>query len=549
LGDALARLDNKRIRKRAATALQTLQHWNHVYQDVYDYLMPYRQGALNRQPGPPSLNKIFDSTPLRGAPRYAGRAQQFLMPPGEAFFQLEAGPMLAAQGQAEVKSLNEELERYAMIQHGALNNSSFHVSTNEMFLDQFVGTGAMLMLEGDDYNPIRTVAVPKCEVALERGPYGDITGRHWARSFRAYEIAEMWPKGRFSEELRRIIKDEEDKPVTICQSTVWHQDERRWRLYVFRLQNRDGQAGGGGRGDDEDLIFDETYRASPWITPRMFVCAGEAEGFGAGLLSLPGTKTLNKVREYDLKAAAIALFGIWAYQDGSGFNPKTAKFAPGAFWPVRSNATSGAFGPSVQKLNIPGDYDLSRIITEDEREQIRQAQMDRTMPPAAGSVRSPTEILERLKDGGEEMVGLLARQQLEIVTPVVQRANEILANRKILPTDRLNIDQLAVGLRVVSPIVQAAMAKDAKAVVDFAQVVAGLWPDKMSLALRDDDVLTELAKWMGVKERHIPSQAERDQVRQQEAQREQAAMAIEAAKAAPQQQPPQAQDIVNGAVN
>lgn len=532
----------KRIRKRASRAIQNLQLWQPRLQDVYDYLMPYRRGAQNRSPGPPSMNKIFDSTPLRGGPRFAGRVQQFLIPPGQPFYKLHAGPMFNQQG-AEKKRLNEELEQMTEVGHAALNNSNCPVAIGEMFLDYFAGTGAMLIMEGPDHQPIRCVAVPKWEVALEAGPFGDIIGRHWSRCFKAGDLPDLWPKGNFSDELSQKIKNEEDADVTICQSTVWDDEKQRWRLFVFE---HDAAAGAGNK-DDAGFIFEEDYRTSPWITPRCFACPGEAEGFGPGMLALPGTKTLNKVREYDLMAAGIALFGVWAYQDDGAFNPSAAKFAPGAFWKVQSNATNGAFGPSVSKLNIPGDYDLSRMITQDERAQIESAMMDRQLPPVTGSVRSPTELMERLKDSGEELVALLARQHLEIVQPIVMRTNEILARKKVLPAN-LTIDQITIGLQVVSPIVQAAQAQIAKGMVDAASILAGLGgPDVVSMGIRVQEAAPDLSRMLGVKEKYIPTPEEIQNMIAARQQQAQAVAAAEAAKNAPEPPAPD-QQIMNGAV-
>lgn len=510
-------VDIKRLRKRSAKAFEDRRHFDHILKDAYDYIVPYRSqgnvfaGGIAPAAGAQLTDKLFDLTAPRSAFRFAGRMQSYLLPPWQDFFALEAGPAVTQQmDRDQSKSLNEDLATIVKQSHAALRTGSFHTAASEMCVDYYIGTGAMLMLEGDNNDVIRCMSAPIFELALERGPYGsDVWGRHWLREWPAWQIEEMWPSGTYSEEMKRIMKDEADKPIAIMQSTTWDAKSRRWKHAVYRHK-----PAGTGAAEDEPAIYNDEMRTSPWITPRFFVVPGEVMGRGPGMMMLPSVKTLNKARELDLKAAALALFGVWAYRDDGVFNPDTARFSPGAMWAVNSTSTQG-YGPSLQKLDVPGKYDLSRIIIEEEREQIRQAGMDRSLPPEAGAVRSPTEIVERIKDNGEDLLNVLGRQSLEIVQPIAARAIEILENKKILQT-KLNIDQLTLGLRVVSPIIQAAKAAYAKNTIDYAQIVGSLFgPEMVPLTLRLEKVLPDLGRGMGVKEEDLRSEAETGGMKEQ----------------------------------
>jgi hypothetical protein len=502
--------DIKRLRKRSQKAFQDRAHFDRILIDVYDYILPFRShgnvvsGHVTPSTGAQLTDKLFDLTAPRSAYRFSGRMQTYLLPPWQDFFQLEAGPAIAKlMERDEQKRLDEELATISNQVHAALRTGSFHTAASEMCVDYYAGTGAMLMLEGDDADPIKCMSAPIFEIALERGPYGsEIWGRHWLREWPAWQIEQMWPNGKYSDEMKRMIKDEADKPVAIMQSTTWDPQKKRWKHCVYRHK-----PASAGSADEEPEIAEDEFRTSPWITPRFFVVPGEVMGRGPAMMMLPSVKTLNKARELDLKAAALALYGVWAYRDDGVFNPDTARFSPGAMWAVGATQGSG-LGPSLQKLDVPGKYDLSRIIIEEEREQIRQAGMDRSLPPEAGAVRSPTEIVQRIKDHGEDLLNVLGRQSLEIVQPIAMRAIEILDNKKIIQA-KLNIDQLTVGLRVVSPVIQAAHAAYAKNIVDYLQIIGSLFgPDAVPQATRMVKTIPDLGRMMGVKEEYIPSEAE-----------------------------------------
>lgn len=498
----------KRIKKRAEKSWATRRRYDILLDEVYQYVMPYRVSGVHKSgDGQKLTNKLFDSTGPEAAVKFTGRMQQEVTPPFQSFFSLAAGPMLRRSNKKQAKKLDEDLAEIAEQANAALTTSNFTLATAEMYTDFFAGTGAMLMLAGDERQLIRNIAVPIGELALELGPYGDIWGRHWLKTYDAWMIEEMWPRGRFSDELKQQIRHEQDKPISLMQSTVWNPKTQLHELTVFRS----GEGVAGASKDDEASIWDEGFRASPWITPRFWSVPGEALGRGPGLLMLPFVKTLNKTREYELQAAALALFGIWTTTDDAVFNTQTARFKPGTFWKVASNG--GGRGPSLQKLDVPGRFDLSRIVAQEERDQINRIGFNRQLPPDTGAVRSPTEIMARIRDLDIDLGGVYGRVALEIVHPVAQRSIDILATLNVLETN-LSIDQLTVGLTVLSPIANSQKAAQAKKTVDYMQIVSALLgPETLALTMRLENAVPDLGRDIGVAEKHLRDADETAEIR------------------------------------
>lgn len=497
----------KDLRKRVEAASQYRRRWDPLMRDLYDYVIPYRNDFSSATPGDQLTEKIFDGTATESAFRFAGRMQQDLVPPGQKFFKLFAGPAIKL-GEMEKKSFDEQLQLTADTVLAALDASSFHMNAHGMFLDLFGGTGAMLILEGDDTDPVRFLAPAVREVLLEAGPYGDIWGRHWVKSFPAAQLKQMWPRGVFSDATKNKIESEGDALIGICQSSTWDPSEKVWRLTVFEHAAPDSKGGGvaTSASDDAPPIFTEVTKTSPWITPRFMVVPGEPYGRGPGLIALPFVKTLNKAVELDLKAATLALYGVWASRDDD-FNVDTARFEAGAIWSVSS--TGGPTGPSLMKLDVPGKYDLSRVVTEEQRLQIRRATFDDALPPDSAAVRSATEIMERMKQLSQDYGGVFGRLTLEIVQPLVLRVMEILHNKRVLPT-QIKIDALNVGLKVVSPIADTQGVAQARRIVDYAQMIAMLeGPQAIRRYLRDGAMI-DLGRGIGVPERNLTDAEERE---------------------------------------
>jgi len=218
-------------------------------------------------------------------------------------------------------------------------------------------------------------------------------------------------------------------------------------------------------------------------------------------MALPAIKTLNKVVELSLKAAAFAILGLWVYRNDRVFNPNTARMAPGAFWPVAS--TGGPLGASISKLDVPGRFDISNMIIQDLRMAVKEATFDDTLPPDAGAVRSATEIVERLKRLSQDLSGAYARLVLEIMRPLIQRIIDVLYRRNLIETD-LNIDQMLLRVEIVSPIARSQQAQDVSTMVDWLQIMLATGgQEAMLLSAKVEEIYGDIGRKLGVSERYI----------------------------------------------
>ncbi len=488
----------KEAKERTADAWLRKRLYERQLREIFDYIMPYRDpaglyGVTAQTEGENRTDKVFDGTAIAASLRFAGRMQRELTPIFQDFFAIEAGPLMPDGDQK--KQLTEAFQGVGKIANGVLASGSFHMKSHELFLDLFAGTGAMNIKAGDDYQPVRFQTVPITQIALDEGPDGDVWGVDWKREFRLGHLPTLWPQGQFSRDLKRAIKDSPRNKTTVHQNTHFEPSTRRHVLKVWREE-----------GDDRELIWEEDFRTNPWITPRFFVVPGEVYGRGLAHLGLPSAKTTNKARELALLAAAFAVLGLWARRNDGVFNPDTARFEPLAMWQVAT--TGGPLGPTIQRLDVPHNFDISSFIIEDERQQMKMAMMDDALPPLAGAVRSPTEIVERMQLLNQDIGGVFGRLTLEIVSPLVQRVIEILESKGQLST-RITIDQLLTQIRVIAPIAAAQQAARVNSATNWLQLLVMLFGPQAALVFaRVEELAPEMGRWLGVEERFIRSRTE-----------------------------------------
>lgn len=533
------------LRQDAAEAFERATRYHRQLREVYEYFLPFRQtvNEIDAGRGGPSegasiTDKIFDSTGVAAAFNFAGRVQSDWMPLGQPFFKLEAGPLMPRDD--GTAAYQKGLDTITAAAEAVLHARTPAV-VHEGCFDLFAGTMALYIGKGDNDTILEPMAVPAIELALEDGPDGSVHHIWWKRRWRLRDLPAKWPNGKFGDRLSRAIKEKPRDWCTVCQYTYFDATEKRWRLEVWCEEH--------GTGND-DTFHSESFRTNPWIITRFFKLPGESYGRGLAHIGLPSAKTLNKTRELALTAAAFAVMGIFTMRNDGVFNPETAVFSPLSFWPVGYNG--GPFGPSIQRLPVPQDFDVTSIVMKDERDQMKMVLLDDELPEQEAAVRSATEVAGRLRRFSRRWGGVNARLGLEWIVPMVRRTVDTLDDlgtvRRILPAmkpgSRLQIDQLLTKVSIVAPAMSANKAYKVEQATSYLQIIGMLLgPQAVSALSKIDELIPEMGRWMAVEERFIPSKTDLAEIKD----KLRAAMAAEQQAAQPAPKPAElAQQYVNG---
>lgn len=468
--------------------------------DIHRYFSPFRSPTTERSPeggdapeGGERAHYLYDGTAPSAQANFVANMKADWLPSFEPFFTLDNGPLTKLQlDEGARKKRLQDLQTVADVANALL--VPMRQTSDELFHDLFAGTAAMYLKRGSRRNPIQHVVAPVTEIALDTGPDGNVIQRvWWRRNFKGRHIAQHWPDAEIPKGLASRIKGDRNCDVDVIQYTYWDPRDEIWRLCVWTDQDADAE------------IWSEAFSANPWVTPRIFVVPGEAMGRGWAHLGLPFVRTVNKARELALRAAAFALLGLWTRRSDGVFNPKTAVMAPGAMWKVATNG--GPLGATIQRLDVPHNFDISTVVINDEREQIRRVLLDDELPELSDRVRSPTEIAGRMRRYDRNRGGATTRLAQELVRPIVERTLDLMIQIGILPGNvKLTIDQILTEVTITSP--AAAMQKTGKndrLVAWLEMIVMLLGPDALKLHTAIEDIIPEIGRNLGVDERHIRS--------------------------------------------
>jgi hypothetical protein len=506
----------KAIKARREAAEKAKMAFRPLLDEAYEFAIPFRRGATVTGPGEERVNRVFDSTAMEAALRFAGKFARDIFPPG--FFVIAPGEWIP-EGAAK-DELRQKVETVSKIVETFFLSGEWEQAKHEMGIDLAAGNAALLVLKGTMAKPVRFVVVPMDEVAYEEGAYNDVTGVFWSRKWTLRAIAAEFPDGRFTAEFARRMAETPEHEAELCQDTIWDGKTGRWRRIVWCPDNR-------------DTIIEQTEtRTCPWVTPRYFRVPGERYGRGVLHLAMPMIRTLNVTQKILLQAAAIAMLGIYTAIDDGVFNPDNAPLAPGQIWKVARNG--GVLGPSVQRFPDPR-IDLQGLQVDRMQMAVRSAMNDKALPPDVGAVRSPTEIIERVKQIAFDDVGAFGRLVHEGVVPLVKRCVEIAFDLGIIP-EGIAIDDFILRVEVKSPMAMARQQMRSESVLQYAQIVAMLFPDQPQMVdqlVHRDRVAREAAHALMVPANIVPTEDERRAIAERQAMVAGAAIAAQAAAADP----------------
>lgn len=539
----MARKKPELILKRAKDRWKTKKQWHTLWEDAYELTMPHRNPFHEVQEGSVKTDRVYDAQPVNSARRFAARMQTELTPPFEEWFELTTGPTIPNDRESEVRGI---LQQVANIATQVFNTGNFNAAIHEVYEDLGIGTGVMLILEGDDRsNPVRFVSVPQHRVAIGEGPYGRVDSIYRKHEMRARDVEKRWPDMDVPSDISEKAndKDDEDDEFELWETTY------RGKQTVDVTNDRGEKIGeeeetiwyydiiweGGEKKSEPERLLEREYEINPWVVVRWNKLPEENRGRGPIITALPDIKTLNKAKELILKNASLAISAPLMVADDGVTSPDNIRIAPAALIPVARNA--GPNGPSIEPLETARNFDVSQLILDDLRVAIKKMMFDNQLPPPQGETpRSATEIIERMQELAQDIGGSFGRLYLELITPMVQRVIQILFKKGFINTD-VNINNLAVQLQVTSPLARTQNLNDVQNIVQWMQIIANFGgPQGLALSTKAERVFNHIGEKLGVPQDLMRTEQERQQLTQRIAQLAQRGQAQNLARQTPQEE-------------
>ena len=495
----MARLNVRDIIEREAKAQARKDEWRSIYEDCYEFALPqrnlysgYYEGGVA---GKGKMSRVFDSTAIHATQRFANRIQAGLFPPQKEWCRLEAGTGVPEQQRPQAQSA---LDAYTTRMFETLRQTNFDLAMGEFLLDLCVGTAVMMVTPGDEATPIRFTPIPQYLVAIEEGSFGNVDNVYRKLRMKAEAIPQEFPDAEITTELAEAIANSPSKEIDLMDAVIYDYEQGVYCYHVVWPRKR------------QELVY-RTMKSSPFIVARYMKVAGEIYGRGPLVTALSDIKTLNKTVELVLKNASLAISGVYTAADDGVLNPQNIKIQPGAIIGVARNG--GPQGASLAPLPRTGDFNVSQIVMNDLRMNVKKILMDDTLPPDNMSARSATEIAERSRELATNLGSAFGRLIDETMVPLVSRILYILDQQGYIDLP-LKVNGVEVKVTPVAPLAQAQKLQDVNDIVQFMQIANSLG-QQGQMALSIPRITAFIAEKMNIKQDLLSTPEEQEMQMQQ----------------------------------
>jgi len=495
----MPRLNVTELMEREAKAQARKDEWRSIYEDCYEFALPqrnlysgYYEGKVA---GKGKMARVFDSTAIHATQRFANRLQAGLFPPYKQWCRLEPG---SAIPEDDRDAAQDALDKYNVRMFDTLRQTNFDLAMGEFLMDLAVGTAVMMITPGDESTPIRFNSIPQYLVAIEEGPYGRIDNVYRKLRVKAEAVPAEFRDVKMTVELQDAIARTPEKDLDLVDAIILDQETGRYRYHVIWPAKK------------QELVYRE-MRSSPFIVARYTKVAGEVYGRGPLVTAISDIKTLNKTLELLLKNASLAIAGVYTAADDGVLNPQNVKIQPGSIISVARNG--GAQGPSLTPLPKAGDFNVSQIVINDLRMNIKKIMMDDTLPPDNMSARSATEIAERTRELATNLGSAFGRMITEILVPIVSRTLYVLDQQGLIDLP-LRVNGVEVKVTPVSPLAQAQKLQEINDVIQYMQIANSMGPQgQVTVAV--PRVLKFIAERLGISQELLATPEEQQMMMQQ----------------------------------
>ena len=488
----------KNLKARIKKAESLKDDRRSLNESAYEMAMPQRNLYNSSNVGDSRMSGLFTSTGMSSANNFVNNMQNSLTPPFTRWAELEAGDSVPEES---VNELNIALEKLTKQFFTFLDASNFSTSAPEMYYDLMVGTGALLINKGDHEKPLNFQAIPTAQLALEEGIFGSIGGVFRKHSVPVRLIEQQWKDAKIPAKLAIMIKDKPTDKVMLDEITYYDPKSANWYYEVLWLES--------GEKGDEERIVQRVTKYNPWIIVRWSKIAGEVEGRGPLLQALPDLKMHNHGKEMAAVTAQMNAFGTYTAEEDGILDTRTAQIAPGGMLIVKNNP-GGPNAPSIAALPRVGDTGAQDFFFQGLEDSIKKIMMDNKLPPESGAVRSPTEIVERIREFQADFGAAFGRLMHEFVAPLFKTTLIVLDELALVTVPTVEVVNPLTGakekkkitetiaftkIKMLSPVAKAQQMEDVQNVIQAIQISQGIEPRLALAGFKIED----LPRWLGDK--------------------------------------------------
>lgn len=495
----------KNLKARIKAAEKLKEERRGLNESAYEIAMPQRNLYSETSVGSDRMGGVYTSEGMIAIDDFVNNMQKSITPPFTTWAGMEAGDAIDKD---KKKQLNTQLEKVTEIFFTHLNNSNFATASSEGYYDLAVGTMALLLNKGTYDRPFNFQAVPTAQLSLEEGVFGSVGGIFYKMKIAARLIEDTWDDAEVPPDLAKIIKEKPNTEIKFDCVTYYDSKADCWYYEVLWCSSK----------DDQRIVTRKT-KYNPWIVVRWTKIAGEVEGRGQLLKALPDLKMLNHGKMMAATSVQMNAFGCYTMEEDGILDTRSAEIVPGGFLIVKSNGGAGK-SASIAALPRVGDTQSQEFFFQGLETNIKKLLMSNKLPDERGAVRSPTEIVERIKEFQIDYGTAYGRIMFEFVNPLFRTGLMVLeeTGHVVIPTvpiknpltgqtenKKITENAAFTKIKMLAPVAKIQALEDVQTTIQAIQMAQGIDPRLPIVAYKAEEIPAWIAGKLG-----MPSELVRD---------------------------------------
>lgn len=427
-------MDPSKLYERYTKAKANSDLWMNMNQQAYNYAMPNRAefAIHNWTPGSPRTEKLYDPTAVIALRKFAANLQNLLLPAGRNWCHFVPGEkVMSGKTNVDIREAKEQCQAWEEIFFKQLYRSNFQQAMYQAIMEMGISTGVLLLNEGTRDDPLQFKSIPLHQVSLEPGPSDTVENVYRKFKIQVRNIQETWPKAQLTSEMQRALDSDPTTELDLIESTVLLPNIKGKNKYCYSVMDESGKK----------FILEEYRDYSPFIVFRWNVYAGEVLGRGPIIDLLPFIKDLNKIAEFELRAASFNSNPIFMVASGSEVNPYTTRIEPGALIPVQPN---GVTQNPIQQLQITGQPQYSQLVRSELVDAINLAMNINPVIPEQPGNKTATEVQLQNAEWMRQNQAMCGRFERECNHPIVKKVWRVLHKMGYLEPYEIDDDLISV---------------------------------------------------------------------------------------------------------
>ncbi|MAE81355.1 MAG: hypothetical protein CMB80_01375 [Flammeovirgaceae bacterium] len=441
------------------------KNWETMWQDIGELSIPSRADFnTHRAKGENRRSRIFDSTPVRALTRFSSGLHNMLVPSTIPWF------IVTTQDRQTSKDREVALwlEEAQLLVQDTFNRPSanFHPSIHEYMQDLGAfGTGVMMVLDRPGEGPYY-LTLPLYDCYLAVNDLGRVDTLYRVYEHTAKELLDAFGTEVLPESVTDSLNQNQPYKRFECINVI--KPSRHLNLpmelpmpyvSIFWLKT------------EKKIISIKGFNEQPFVCSRWDRNSMETYGRGPGIEALSDMKMINEMEKTFLKALQKAVDPPLMVPDDGFLSP--IRTTPGGINYFRAGMTKD---DRIVPMPTPQRIDYAEVKMNKVKEAINSAfyidLMELPGPTAAdGDVMrfTATEIAARQRDRLSILGPIVARQEIELLGPLIERTMSVMGQGNMFPQPPQTLMQQEVKFEYYNPISVAMRAGELSSISQLMQ--------------------------------------------------------------------------------